>query len=98
MELYANQIKFDAVTGEAIPCDNSNLTICASQGVSPRVNFDNIQNAITAVLIIIVNDDWNYIMSTYVKATSTASIAYFYTLTIFGNIVLLNLFVAILLR
>jgi Ion transport protein len=42
MELYANQIKFDPVTDEPIPCDESNLFICAALGDSPRVNFDNL--------------------------------------------------------
>jgi hypothetical protein len=37
-------------------------------------------------------------MANYVRATSYASIVFFVFLTIFGNIVLMNLFLAILLR
>lgn len=52
----------------------------------------------SSVFIIIIGDDWNATMADYIRATSHASEAYFTTLTIFGNIILLNLFLAILLR
>jgi hypothetical protein len=51
-----------------------------------------------AVFVIIVGDDWNSIMYDYVRATNYATIFFFIFLTIFGNIVLMTLFLAILLR
>ena len=63
-----------------------------------RINFDNLQNAVQAVFVIIVGDDWNSIMNDYVRATNYATIFFFVCLTIFGNIILMTLFLAILLR
>jgi Ion transport protein len=74
------------------------MTQCLQQGKSLRVNFDTFPNALQAVFVIIVGDDWNSTMSDYVRATSYATILFFVFLTIFGNIVLMNLFLAILLR
>lgn len=98
MELYANMIKFDPISSEPINCNEDNLMDCASKGLSPRVNFDRLENAIVAVLILIVGDNWNEIMSDYVRATDMGSVIFFITLEVFGNIILLNLFLAILLR
>ena len=98
MELYSNLIKFDPITGEPIDCNEDYLEDCAIKGLSPRVNFDNLQNAIVAVLVLIVGDNWNNIMTDYVRATSMGTTIFFISLEIFGNIILLNLFLAILLR
>ena len=69
-----------------------------SQGKSLRTNFDNLSNAARAVFVIIVGDDWNTYMDDYVRATNDMSIFFFVLLTIFGNIVLMTLFLAIFLR
>lgn len=98
MELYSNMIKFDPITDLPVPCDEDFLEDCASKGLSPRVNFDNLQNAVVAVLVLIVGDNWNEIMADYVRATSMSTTFFFISLEIFGNIILLNLFLAILLR
>jgi hypothetical protein len=45
-----------------------------------------------------VGDGWTEIMGNYSRATTRWSMIYFVTLTIFGNIIMLNLFQAILLR
>ena len=50
------------------------------------------------MFVIIVGDDWNSIMNDYVRATNYATIFFFVFLTIFGNIILMTLFLAILLR
>jgi Ion transport protein len=50
------------------------------------------------VLILIVGDNWNNITADYVRATDFGSLAFFISLEVFGNIIMLNLFMAILLR
>ena len=45
-----------------------------------------------------MNDGWSSYMGNYVRATSLASILYFSSLIILGNVILLNLFLAIMLK
>ncbi len=78
--------------------DTRNINKCLGQGTSLRINFDNLSNAARAVFVIIVGDDWNSIMDDYVRATNYMSIFFFVLITIFGNIVLMTLFLAIFLR
>lgn len=79
-------------------CDENDLELCASKGVSLRENFDSLDQAMTTVFTVIVGDGWTEIMGNYSRATSKNSMAYFVSLEIFGNIIMLNLFQAILLR
>ena len=100
MELYANVVKFNNAN-RPIKCvegDSRNINQCLGTGSSLRINFDNLSNAARAVFVIIVGDDWNSIMYDYVRATSYMSIFFFVLITIFGNIVLMTLFLAIFLR
>lgn len=97
MQLYSNQIKFDA-DNNPVPCSEADLELCAKAGSSPRDNFDTFGNALTTVFILIVADEWTSIMADYVRSTSFASELFFISLDILGNIILLNLFLAILLR
>ena len=94
MELFAFRIKFDEF-GNPVYCDD-NPTQCF--GTSPRLNFDSWFNAMIAVFILLVGDDWNSYMFDYVRATNESTIVYFISLVIIGNLVLLNLFLAILLK
>ena len=71
----------------------------------PRENFNNIGYALTSVFIVIIGEDWNWVMYLWVRAygngsTSSEIIAtlFFLLMMIFGNIVLFSLFTAILLR
>ena len=50
------------------------------------------------MIVIILGDDWNSIMYDYVRATNYMNILFFVLITIFGNIVLMTLFLAIFLR
>ena len=70
----------------------------------PRENFNSIGNAMVTVFVIIVAEDWNIVMYTYVRALEASSvgrnlaIAYFIGLFIIGNIMMLALFTALLLK
>ena len=61
--------------------------------------------ALTTVYIVILGEDWNWVMYTWVRAygagspsTETIAIVFFLFLMILGNIVLFSLFTAILLK
>ena len=70
----------------------------------PRENFNTISNALFTVFVIIVAEDWNVVMYTYVRALGatesgrTLAIIYFIALFVMGNIIMLALFTALLLK
>ena len=45
-----------------------------------------------------IGEDWNSVMYDHYRATNSLTIVYFMFLFIFGNLILLNLFLAILLK
>ena len=71
----------------------------------PRENFNNVFNALITVFIVIVAEDWNQVMYLYVRAAGESSplswniaLIYFLLTMIIGNIILLALFTALLLK
>lgn len=63
----------------------------------PRSNFDNFPIAMLTVFTMLSGENWNEVMYNSVEATNNAAIAFFLVLIVFGNYMLLNLFIAILL-
>jgi hypothetical protein len=66
-------------------------------GTSPRANFDTIMWAALTVFEIMIGENWNSVMYDHMRAAGSASCVYFIALVIMGNIIMLNLFLAILL-
>ena len=91
MELYGHRVRFND-TSKSFVVQKDDV------GVSPRINFNDLLNAIVSIFIIFIGEDWNSVMYDHVRATSPASILFFCFIFIFGNLVLLNLFLAILLK
>jgi hypothetical protein len=68
-------------------------------GVSPDVNFDSFINAFSLVFIVLTNDGTSEIYyNLYRSVSSISSTIYIVLLTMIGQKVILNLFVAILLQ
>ena len=86
MELYAYNVKF-----------NENNEVDAG-GHSPRANFDTFLEAFTTIFIVLIGEDWNTVMYDHIRAMGYVGIIFFVSLVIFGNFILLNLFLAILLK
>ena len=87
MELYAYNVKFN---------DDNEVD---SNGESPRANFDTFLEAFTTIFIVLIGEDWNQVMYAHIRASGHAvGIIFFVSLVIFGNFILLNLFLAILLK
>jgi hypothetical protein len=86
MSFFAGKVKFD----EAGDIDLVN-------GESPRANFDHIGWAMLSVFEIMIGENWNSVMYNHMRCVGSASCIYFIALVIFGNIIMLNLFLAILL-
>ena len=53
---------------------------------------------LTTIFIVFIGEDWNSVMYDHYRATNALTVAYFIFLFIFGNLILLNLFLAILLK
>ena len=53
---------------------------------------------LTTIFIVFIGEDWNSVMYDHYRATNALTIVYFIFLFIFGNLILLNLFLAILLK
>ena len=88
MELFAYKVKFNRETDQVDLVD----------GESPDVNFDNFINAFSLVFIVLTNDGTSEIYyNLYRSVSSIASTIYIVVLTMIGQKVMLNLFVAILL-
>jgi hypothetical protein len=67
-------------------------------GVYPRQNFNTLFLGLTTIFIVFIGEDWNSVMYDHYRATGPLTIVYFIFLFIFGNLILLNLFLAILLK
>jgi hypothetical protein len=68
-------------------------------GVYPRQNFNTLYQGLTTIFIVFIGEDWNSVMYDHYRPTKSAlTIVYFMFLFIFGNLILLNLFLAILLK
>jgi len=66
-------------------------------GKLPRANFDTFYWASITVFQVLIGDNWPDVMFNCEKSLGFLASFYFITLILFGNIVMLNLFLAILL-
>ena len=66
-------------------------------GKLARANFDTLYWASITVFQVLIGDDWNNVMFDCVKSIGVGASFYFISLILLGNIVMLNLFLAILL-
>lgn len=87
-ELFAYKIKFD---------ENGNFS-SSSSAESPRNNFDSFVNAIITIFIVLTGETWNLIMYDAYRYEKYTAIFFFISLIIIGQMILLNLFLAILLE
>ena len=88
VELFSNYVKFDS---------EGNVS---DEGTSPRLNFDDPLNGVISVFTCLIGDDWQYIMHDLirVKRDRVMPCLYFLLVMIIGNLFLMNLFLAILLK
>jgi hypothetical protein len=99
MEMFANRVRYtldDQVITDVVAWKAANKIM-----VTPRMSFDDIGKALTTIFIEIMGEDWNVYMYIYVRpavgSMQYVVLAYFLSIMIIGNIMLLSLFTAILL-
>lgn len=92
VELFNNYVRFDD-KGNIVPIDDP-------KGKSPTQNFDSFENSFVSIFVCLIGEDWQLIMHDYVRAKQNRLIPniYFMILMIIGNLFLMNLFLAILLK
>jgi hypothetical protein len=66
-------------------------------GIYPRSNFNNFLNGFITIFIVFIGEDWNVQMYNHYRATGLNALFFFVFLFVLGNLILLNLFLAILL-
>ena len=81
------------------------LTDAGVKLIWPRENFNNIGYALTTIFIVIIGEDWQWVMYMYSKVVTEDGTSMYIPSTIFfvlvmsiGNFILLALFTAILLQ
>jgi len=95
MEMYAYRILYvdDDLSAIATKEEKTNKI-----GSYPRANFNNPWNGIITVFIVLIGEDWNSALYDHYRSEGLVAHFYFITLFILGNLILLNLFLAILLK
>ena len=95
-EMYAYKIMYNNIDMEYVIKDKKQFN--EQHGVFPRANFNTLYNGLTTIFIVFIGEDWNAVMYDHYRATGPLTVGYFMFLFIFGNLILLNLFLAILLK
>ncbi|KAH3871517.1 hypothetical protein DPMN_034720 [Dreissena polymorpha] len=94
MNFFANKF-CSRVDGSANPCTCKEMldpTICQCD----RANFDSLLWSLITVFQVLTQEDWNTVLYNGMEKTSAWAALYFVALMTFGNYVLFNLLVAIL--
>ena len=107
MQFFANHFCFDPDTGRYIPFEEragaaEGIFTCDLDNV-PRSHFDDMLIAFTTIFQILTGENWNTVMydgmrgNSYNGTIAWGAMVYFVFVTIVGNFIVLNLFLAILL-
>ena len=72
LQLFAYRLKYDSSGAPS------------STGVSPRLNFDGLGNALTAVFIIFQGEQWHIVMSNVYRAMGSTSVIYLVVIVLAG--------------
>jgi len=88
MELYGHKINFD----------EQDYPVEGESGMPLRPNFDNLGMGFTSIFAVAIGDDWNYLMAMTYRAQGFSAILFYPLVFIFMNLILFNLFLAILLH
>lgn len=94
MELFAYRVKYDA-DGKPIADPETNTEI---EGEFPRLSFNDFPLGFTTIFIVFIGEDWNWVLYDYTRAQGNLCIIIFIFIFIIGNLIMLNLFLAILLK
>lgn len=89
MQMFGNQFRFDA--------DGFPVSLSETASYIPRSNFDTILWSTVTIFQVLTGENWNNVLIDGWRSIGWPSTLYFLSLVIFGNFIILNLFLAILL-
>lgn len=92
IELFNNYARFDRYDN-VVALDDPN-------GEPPMQNFDSFEDSFVSIFVCLIGEDWQAIMHNYMRIERSRLIPnlFFIILMIIGNLFLMNLFLAILLK
>ena len=99
-ELFSHRMAFDA-DGQPVIDAFDYSTGIYTEGSAPDFNFDGILESITSVFLFFTGDGWSVILTDALRMpgiSNPLAIVFFFSLYIGGNMVIVNLFRAILMR
>jgi hypothetical protein len=102
MELFAHYCNFNE-NGDIVT-DYLAAEAAGEKLSPPRANFNNVGMALTSVFILVLGEDWPFIMYDHVRVygvgtgVGAAIHFYFFIVLSIGNLILLSLFTALLLE
>lgn len=99
MSFFAGTMKFDGDDRVVVPGSDYERELIARNEVikSPRANFDLLPQTLLTIFQVLLTEGWNKVMYSTIRASGPVCAAYFILVVLFGNIIMLNLFLAILL-
>ena len=93
MELFAYRVKYDDDGNPIADPETSDKS-----GEYPRASFNDFRLGFTTIFIVFIGEDWNSVMYDHTRSQGTLCIFIFIFFFIVGNLIMLNLFLAILLK
>lgn len=93
MELFAYRVRFNNEDKEK-PIDGEGV----EDPYYPRASFNTPGLGFTTIFIVFIGEDWNSVMYDHTRSQGVFCILIFMVIFIVGNLIMLNLFLAILLQ
>jgi voltage-dependent calcium channel L type alpha-1D len=93
MQIFGNRFRFDP---NGIPITSPAAATDADEYV-PRANFDSLLWSGVTVFQVLTGENWNNVLFDGWRTIGLPAVLYFVSLVVFGNFIVLNLFLAILL-
>ena len=88
MQFFAGQFRFK---------DHGSGAFDLEEGEVPRANFDTLIDALLTTFACFIGDNWTFVMYDSIRSSGSIAAIFYVIVIAFGNIVMLNLFLAILL-
>lgn len=95
MQLLANRLHFSRENGTVVVITDRQAWEVAE---IPRSNFDNFYNSMVTIFQILSGENWNNVMYDSWRARGWVSVVFIISLIVVGVFVVMNLFLAILLK
>lgn len=94
MQILSNRLRFSEENGSTVEIADANF----GDAIIPRSNFDNFFWSMVTVFQMLSGENWNSIMYDCWRARGWIAVAFVITLIVIGVFIVMNMFLAILLK